>query len=368
MPLATDEYASNLASISSILASQSLYSTLHRACEDCTFKSLIGSTKVNFIRHIFDDECIRNSDGNTFELIIKDLNVGNSLLDADFDDFMVSATHAENPKGVSAEMLSKIWRIDLKSAERTLNVITQRLHRSDNLNLSQNYSTNDRMIQYKRINQWFYMNTFFATSKAGISTLGNTCTQLFITDRGYVYVVLMKSKGEVPQALKHFAKEIGSPDAIIADHSGDQTPKEVRQFCHKLGTTLRISKEGTPWVNRSELYIVLTKEAVRKGTKAANSPLALWDYYTERRAWINNLMVGNLFQLKGCNTHFSVAGEKEDISNLCQFVWYEWCYYREKGEHLPFNHEVLGRVLDPTKGKGNKMAQRVLKVNGNAVS
>ena len=57
------------------------------------------------------------------------------------------------------------------------------------------------------------MDTFFATSKAGKSSRGHTCCQLFVTDKGYVYVVPMKSKSEVLQAVKQFAKELGAPEA-----------------------------------------------------------------------------------------------------------------------------------------------------------
>ena len=61
----------------------------------------------------------------------------------------------------------------------------------------------------------FYMDTFFVTKKAGKSTRGHKCMQLFVTDKGFIHVVPMKSKSEVPKALKEFAKVIGAPDAII---------------------------------------------------------------------------------------------------------------------------------------------------------
>ena len=52
---------------------------------------------------------------------------------------------------------------------------------------------------------------------------------------------------------------------------------------------------------------------------------------------------------------------------LCQYNWYQWCYYREGGAKFHFNREVLGRVLGPATGAGNEMAQWVLKANGNVV-
>ena len=41
--------------------------------------------------------------------------------------------------------------------------------------------------------------------------------QVFISDVGYVYVAPMKSVSEFLKALKMFAKEVGLPDAILAD-------------------------------------------------------------------------------------------------------------------------------------------------------
>ncbi len=86
--------------------------------------------------------------------------------------------------------------------------------------------------------------------------------QLFVTDKGFVYVVTMSTKGDVPKAIKLLAKEVGAPDAIICDAAREQILKEVRSFCLKMGTTLRVLEEDTPWANRAELYIGIVKEAV----------------------------------------------------------------------------------------------------------
>jgi hypothetical protein len=72
--------------------------------------------------------------------------------------------------------------------------------------LSRNYRTNDRMLRYKRINEYLFMDTFFATKKAAKSSRGHKCCQLFVTDKGFVYVVPMKSRAKVLQAVRQFAK------------------------------------------------------------------------------------------------------------------------------------------------------------------
>ena len=177
----------------------------------------------------------------------------------------------------------------------------------------------------------------------------------------------MRSKSEVLLAVKQFAKEIGAPDAIISDAAREQKSLELRKFCREIGTSLRVLEEGTPWANKAELYVGIIKEATRKDMKASGSPVAFWDYCVERRVRINNLTAKESFALRGSNAHSSVHGEEGDISNLCQFHWYEWCYFREKTAKYPFNQEVLGRVLGPATGEGNEMAQWILKANGSVV-
>ena len=82
------------------------------------------------------------------------------------------------------------------------------------------------------------MDTFFATRKGGTSLRGNTCCQLFVTDKGFIYVVPMKRKSEVLLAIKQFAKEVGDLDVIVSEMAKEQVSQEVWQFCNTIGTTL----------------------------------------------------------------------------------------------------------------------------------
>ena len=348
-----------LSGISAIHDPVQMYDKLLQRRNIGTFAASIGSTTIGSNSPFVSDR----SDNN----ILNDLDLDN--FDIDFDEIVstAGATVASKPLGVTSQHLSKIWRIDPKIAEKTLDVTTQLLRRSQDPKLSRNYSTGDRMLRYKRIDQYFFMDTFFAHKHKGKSSRGYTCMQLFVTDKGFVHVIPMRSKSEVPMALKMFAKDVGAPDAIICDAAREQISKEVRDFCHKIGTSLRVLEEGTPWANRAELYIGLLKEAVRKDIKESDCPLVFWDYCCERRARINNMTASKLFQLEGRNAHFSVTGEDGDISNLCRFAWYEWCYYRDHTAGFPLQREILGRVLGPANGEGNEMAQWILKANGRVV-
>ena len=154
---------------------------------------------------------------------------------------------------------------------------------------------------------------------------------------------------------------MGVPEAIISNSHKCYKSKEVRQFCHKIGTTLRVLEGSTQWANRAELYVGLFKEAVSKDMLQENPPLVFCKYCAERRAAITNMTAKDLFQLQGQTPHFATFDEEGDISNICQFGWYEWVYFWETTVKFPFPVHVLGQCLGPAKNEGNAMTQWILK-------
>eukprot|EP00957_Ditylum_brightwellii_P141006 10742407-Ditylum_brightwellii.AAC.1 len=101
--------------------------------------------------------------------------------------------------------------------------------------------------------------------------------------------------------------------------------------------------------------------------KESTCPLALRDYCVEQRAHINNLTAKGSFKLNSTTLHIALTGEEGDITSLCTYKWYEWCYFRDRNMSFLFNKEILGCVLEPAKGEGNEMAQWVMKGNGDIV-
>eukprot|EP00957_Ditylum_brightwellii_P105902 8077085-Ditylum_brightwellii.AAC.1 len=183
-----------------------------------------------------------------------------ALLGGDLDILFISVAHANKVKNILPDKLAKVWQITEEEAERTLEVTLQHTPWTKNKSLSKNYSLSDRALRHQRIKEKFFMDTFFATKK---------------DDKA--------SRKEVLQAVKQFTKEIGIPNAIIAGVPKEQMSLDLRWFCNSIGSTLRVLEESTPWANRTKLYIVFIKEAVRKDMKDGNSPLPFWDYCVERK-------------------------------------------------------------------------------------
>ena len=117
--------------------------------------------------------------------------------------------------GPTAEYLSKLWMISEKQAEGAINLNTHLCKRPADNSLSRNFSTNDRMLRYRRINSVFFTDALVATSCK--STRGNKYAQIFVSDKGYIAVFPMKSQSEFEQALHWFCKQVGVPVDLIMD-------------------------------------------------------------------------------------------------------------------------------------------------------
>ena len=94
--------------------------------------------------------------------------------------------------------------------------------------------------------------------------------------------------------------------------------------------------------------------------KDSDSLLKFWVYCAERWVLINNLTAKGLHNLQGSNANQLIADDADDISNLCQFGWFEWCYFKDKSP-FPHQEEKLGRCLGPAKYHSNEMLQWILK-------
>ena len=74
--------------------------------------------------------------------------------------------------------------------------------------------------------------------------------QLFVSDKGFVYIVPIKFRGKFHLAFKMFAKDIGVPLYLILDPSGEKTSAKVTKLCHMISTTMKILEEYTQHANK----------------------------------------------------------------------------------------------------------------------
>ena len=150
-------------------------------------------------------------------------------------------------------------------------------------------------------------------------TRGYRYCQLFVSDKGFIFVVFMKKKSKLPLALKAFAKEIGVPLSLVMDPSGEQSSSEVMRFAQECSLKIRLLEESTQWANLAERYIGMLKSSVLNEMHHCDCPLVFWDYCVEWRVRVHNVCAKESFHLDGQNPHLVTAGETADISNLCRY-------------------------------------------------
>ena len=98
----------------------------------------------------------------------------------DLDEAIAFAAHARPRRNITAEHLSKVWRIDLDTAKRTADITSQHAAKDPDSKLSRSYATSDWMLRYKRIRGYWLMYTFFATKMIIKSLRRKRCYQLFV--------------------------------------------------------------------------------------------------------------------------------------------------------------------------------------------
>ncbi len=134
------------------------------------------------------------------------------------------------------------------------------------------------------------------------STRGNTCAQLFVSDKALLVGYPMHDTKSSLNLLKIFAMEVGALQTLVCNVQPTQTKYTVRDFLAQIGTTLLVLEANTQWAIRAEFYVGLLKEAIQKDIQE-NSPLVLWDYCLERHILIFQVAAKKLFQLNGTNPH-----------------------------------------------------------------
>ena len=67
------------------------------------------------------------------------------------------------------------------------------------------------------------------------SRRGYQYVQLLVSDKGFVYSVLIKERKEFPLVLKEFTQEIGVPTKLILNTIGEHSSGDVRKFAKECG-------------------------------------------------------------------------------------------------------------------------------------
>ena len=159
-----------------------LFQAMKLRTEHGQFAMNIGATNI-LDQVSLDDDDDSQASNETDENSMDEPEAESELMDwedNDLDILMASTAQVGKPRGVNPKHLSQIWRISQEDAKNTIDVTTQASIQNEDPVLSRNYSTNDRMLRYKRIKDFFFLDAYCAIKKGGQSPRGHTCCQLLL--------------------------------------------------------------------------------------------------------------------------------------------------------------------------------------------
>ena len=259
--------------------------------------------------------------------------------------------------------LANRWGISPDKALRTTRVTTQRgVRHVTNPTLTRRFRSNDRQRRYNRIPHVMFSDTAFSKVK---SSRGNTMSQVFATDFGWSRNYPMRQKSQAHEALSVLFSREGVPNAIVTDDAKEMQKGKFAQKCRDADTDLRQLEPFTPWANAAEREIKELKRGAGRKLISSKCPKRFWDYCLEFESYIRSHTAHDIFKLDGRVPEALVSGETPDISEYCDFAWYQWVMYRHGGNaKFPEEPFRLGRYLGPSIGVGPAQTARILIANG----
>ena len=168
--------------------------------------------------------------------------------------------------------LAQRWIIGLETAKRTILKTTQRaLRSSPNPLLSQWYSTNDRILRYRRLPVDLFSDTLEQAHR------GNKYAQVYSHRSTWCKAYPMARTSEAHETLSLLFVQQGIPSTLVMDGAREQGMGEFRHKAWQADCHVKQTEPYSPWQNAAEGTIwELKKSAGRKMIKA-NSPKKLWD-------------------------------------------------------------------------------------------
>jgi hypothetical protein len=136
------------------------------------------------------------------------------------------------------------------------------------------------------------------------------------------------------------------------DGSKEQTLGRFKKKCQDADCRIKQTEPYSPWQNAAESAIRELKKAAGRKMVRAGAPKPFWD---------------DIFILQGEVPETVMSGETSDISQFCEFAFYDWIMFRDQPVAFPDDNPVLGRYLGPAIDVGPALTAKILKANGEVV-
>ena len=177
----------------------------------------------------------------------------------------------------------------------------------------------------------------------------------------------MQRKGEAHETLSLIFHRDGVPPSMIANNALEQTQGHFKCKLNEADCHLKQTEPYSPWMQAAEGCIRVLKRGVSRKMIRTGSPKRLRDHCIVLQAYIRSCTTNGIYMTAGQVPETLMTGNTADISQICQFGWYDWVMYYDNIPSFPDNKALLGRYLGPALDTGSMLTAKILKPNGQYV-
>jgi len=177
----------------------------------------------------------------------------------------------------------------------------------------------------------------------------------------------MKLKSDAHDLLSLLFQCDDVPPKMIMDGSKEQTLDRFKKKCHDADCHIKQTKPYSPWQNAAESAIRDLKKAAGRKMVRAGAPKPFWADAIKLKAYVSSNTAHDIFILQGEVPETVMSGKTFDISQFCEFAFYDWIMFRDQPVAFPDDNPVLGCYLGPAINVGPALTATILKANGEVV-
>ena len=136
-----------------------------------------------------------------------------------------------------------------------------------------------------------------------------------------------KNKRQAHETLSLMFKHDGVPPCMIVENSKGKSLGEFRRKCREVDCHLVNTEPYSPWQQAYEGCIKQLKKASSRKLISSGAPKKLWYQCIELMALICSHTAHTAYELQGEVPETIMTGQTAEISNICEYDWYEWVMF-----------------------------------------
>jgi hypothetical protein len=160
----------------------------------------------------------------------------------------------------------------------------------------------------------------------------------------------LKQKEEAHEALLLMFKPDGVPPKMILDGSKRQVKGVFRHKLKEVNCHMQVTEPYSPLQQAAKGCICEFKQGVSHKKIRTGAPKLLWGHYSHA--------ANNIYATGGEVPETIMKGGTADISQICEFAWYDWVMFCDTVNRIASLDKrlTLGRYLGPATDGGLALA------------